>query len=163
MSPQQPAIAEAPARQAEDPATSFERWVQTHSSLQGAELDGDWGSLDANGRLTPGRSIRYRFDQLLTLQGEVELNDLSGYVEAASRKSLGGPGGAQLADLWEKYIALLKREYRHELNATQPGGWAAALQERKLARREAFGPEWAEQFFGDEEREFEALIRQTAR
>lgn len=137
--------------------------MQERSSLQGAELDGDWGSLDASGRLSPDRSIRYRFDQLLTLQGEVELDELSGYVAAASRQSLGEPGGAQLVELWEKYIALLQREYRHEVNVTQTGGWATALQERKLARREALGAEWAEQFFGNEEREFETLIRQTVR
>jgi len=155
-------IAAAPARRAEDFVTSFEQWVQIRSSLQGAEMDGDWGMLDRQGNLTPGRSIRHRFDQLLTLQGEVELNEISAYVEAASLATLGDKGGRQSSDLWNRYLALLARSYKNSVSLTDANGWEAALHERRLARREALGPEWAEAFFGDDEREFEALIQQVA-
>jgi hypothetical protein len=155
------ANASMPTRKAEDPVTSFERWVQVRSSLRGAEMDGDWGKLDAQGRLMPSRSVRYRFDQLLTLQGEVELRDLGWYVSAASHASIGENGGAQVEQLWKKYLELLSRDFRSQVNLNQPAGWAAALQERRVARREVLGPEWAEQFFGEEERAFESLIRQS--
>lgn len=141
----------------------FERWMFTRSSLQGAELDGHWGQLDNSGKLVPGNSLRRRFDQLLLLQQEVELQEVSTYVEAASTLAIGSRGAEQVSSLWRKYLALLSREYETRFDLSQPVGWEPALRERRSARRELLGSEWAEAFFGTDERSLEALIQTAAK
>lgn len=151
--------ADAPAS---DPRATFERWISVGSSLRGAELDGDWGLLDPQGRLVPSRAVRQRFDQLLTLQGETSLDQLLVFVEHSAQQALGAAGAAQLIDLWHRYLGLLGRRYSTRVDPSDPSTWPLALAEHRAARRAVLGPEWGLAFYAQEESELEALIQGAA-
>lgn len=138
----------------------FEAWLKTTSSLRGIDLDGDWGHLDGAGKLIPSRSIRLRFDQLLTLQGEASLEAISSYVDASSRRALGDDGGHQLLDVWNRYLTLLRKSNATGLDLTDARNWSIVLSERHEARRAALGVNWATAFFEQDEAEFDAWNRQ---
>ncbi|HSV72002.1 MAG TPA: hypothetical protein VLI72_18000 [Methylibium sp.] len=152
--------ASEPAALAADPRVAFERWIHERSSLRGSELDGAWGSLDAQGRLEPSLAVRQRFDQLLTLQGETSIEQITAFVEQGASEALGLAGTAQLMDLWRRYLGLIGERVSVPIDLADAQTWPLALADRRAARRAALGPAWAEAFYGAEEREFEALMQQ---
>ena len=144
----------------DDQYVAFERWMHTVSSLRGSELDGDWGRLDSKRRLIPSRSVRLRFDQLLTLQGETSLEKISAYVEWSARRTH-GDAAQQLIALWRHYLALIHVTNSTGLDLSDPHNWSIALAERHEARRLALGSAWATAFFEQDEAEFAAWSRQA--
>lgn len=150
-----------PHHHTSDRVEEFERWFRSRSSLRNAEMDGSWSALDPSGKLIPNRALRYRFDQLLLLQGETDLNEIAEYIDSASRLSFGQQGADQVSLVWRKYLALLARNYENHIQLNQPASWHRALEERKAARRDLLGPEWAEHFFGEEERQLEQLVQKV--
>ena len=142
-------------------------WLATHSSLQGAALDGDWG-LDARGVLRPGLGVRRRFDQLLTLQGEASLPELRALVGDGAREAARAAGLAdaaaagravELQALWDRYVALLAHPWQRHPRIDDAASLAAALAERQPVRRAQLGAAWAEAFYGEEELALLTLLR----
>ncbi len=148
---------------------TLQRWLAEGSSLRGAELDGDWG-LDAPGRVEPRRALRRRFDQLLTLQGEASLDELTrlvrgGVQAAAVRQGLDAATAQTRTDevlaVWQRYLALQGQAYQHTVRPSDPSTWAAALAERQQARRAHLGPAWAAAFYAEEEAALTAALREA--
>ena len=119
-------------------------------SLRGTELDGEWG-VDAQGQLNPGRALRRRFDQLLTTQGEVSLDELTGWLRSRLHSELGSEAAQAVLQVWEKYLLLEGQAYRYEVRLDDPNSIRWALQERQHKRRAVLGVGWADAFFADEE------------
>lgn len=119
-------------------------------SLRGTELDGEWG-VDAQGQLNPGRALRRRFDQLLTTQGEVSLDELTGWLRARLYSELGAEAAQAVLQMWQKYLLLEGQAYRYEVRLDDPSSIRWALQERQQKRRAVLGVAWADAFFADEE------------
>lgn len=147
--------ASAPA----DPA-AFQTWLQQSSSLRGAELDGDWG-LDGRGQLHPQLWLRHRFDQLLTLLGEVSLEELGRYIESAVTERAGTAAAQQVMEVWRHYVQLQNQSFRQSVNPRDWRTWQAALDEQHQARQALLGAAWANAFYREEEEMLTAQIRQA--
>jgi lipase chaperone LimK len=161
-----------PAERARDAGTvrdpaSLQAWLETHSSLQGATLDGDWG-LDAQGALRPGLGVRRRFDQLLTLQGEASLAELRALVGEGVRAAARAAGlsddaaqgrAGEVQALWDRYVALLAHPWQRHPRVDDAASLAAALAERQPVRRAQLGAAWADAFYGEEEAALLTLLR----
>lgn len=128
-------------------------------SLREASLDGDWG-VDAQGRLQPSLALRRRFDQLLTTLGEVNLDELTGWLLDRTLRDVGPQASAEIMAVWERYIALHEQRYTAVVRLDDPHTWAQALAERQRVRREILGPVWAEAFYRDEEEAMQRRIEQ---
>lgn len=158
------AAATASAQDALPPEVVHEalrRWIREHSSLRGAQADGDWGTLDDQGRLQPSASVRRRFDQLLTLHGELTLDQLSLFVAQNASEALGPAGGAQVVEVWRRYLGLQGRPLATRVSLADPATWRQAQAERVAARRATLGPEWSAAFYAQDDAEFDALLRQA--
>lgn len=140
---------------------ALRRWIREHSSLRGAQADGDWGMLDAQGRLQPSASVRRRFDQLLTLQGELTLDQISLFVAQNASEALGLAGGTQVVEVWRRYLDLQGRPLATRVSLADPATWRQAQAERVAARRAALGPEWATAFYAQDDVEFDVLLSQA--
>lgn len=140
---------------------ALRRWIREHSSLRGAQPDGDWGTLDDQGRLQPNASVRRRFDQLLTLQGELTLDQLSLFVAQNASEALGPAGGVQVMEVWRRYLGLQGRPLATRVSLVDPATWRQAQAELVAARRTALGPEWATAFYAQDDAEFEVLLSQA--
>lgn len=141
-------------------AQRFRQWLQESSSLRGAVLDGSW-CVDGQGRLQPCLPLRLRFDQLLTLLGEVNLADIAAHIESEVTLAHGPAAAQAVAERFRAYVALQDRTYPNELVAADPAMLAAALAQRHDARQAALGKAWADAFFADEEAALRALIDQS--
>jgi lipase chaperone LimK len=126
-------------------------------SLREATLDGDWG-VDAQGRLQPSLALRRRFDQLLTTLGEVNLDELTGWLLDRTLRDVGPSASAEIMAVWERYIVLQERRYTTAARLDDPHTWTQALAERQQARREILVLAWAEAFYREEE---DAMRRQA--
>jgi lipase chaperone LimK len=120
--------------------------------MRGAALDGDWSRLDAQGRLVPALSLKRRFDHLLTLQGELSLEQLQAWIEQAVVAEHGAAQAQEVLVQWQRYLALLRHPFQSRVDPTQPQSWAVALAEREGVRQRVLGLPWAEAFYGDEHR-----------
>ncbi|WP_140626750.1 lipase chaperone [Methylibium rhizosphaerae] len=152
-----------PARPATAAASSpeaFMQWLGEHSSLRGAALDGAWGELDAGGRLKPAIALRRRFDQLLTLQGETTLEQITAFAEHDARAALGADGARQVMEVWRRYLELLRYTFRSRVDLRDRHSWAAALAERQPVRRNLLGAEWAAAFYAEEEAQLLATLQE---
>ena len=127
------------------------------TSLAGTSADGDW-SVGADGRLTPSHALRRRFDYYLTLVGEVPLDSLRALVLQQASAELREPALGAVLALWDRYVALQQTSWKHAVDLRRRDTWADALAERSQGRRAALGAEWAQAFYGDEERELAAMI-----
>jgi len=151
------AVAPAPVRA--EPA-AFQAWLQQSSSLRGAELDGDWG-LDSRGQLHPQLSLRLRFDQLLTLLGEVSLEDLGRYIDFAVTERAGAHAARQVLEVWQRYVQLHSQSFKQPVNPRDWRTWQAALDEQHQARQALLGAAWANAFYREEEEALTVQIRQA--
>lgn len=127
------------------------------TSLAGTSADGDW-SIGADGRPSPSHALRRRFDYYLTLVGEVPLDSLRALVLQQASTDLREPALGAVMALWDRYVALQQTPWKHAVDLRRRDTWADALAERSQGRRAALGTEWAQAFYGDEERELAAMI-----
>ncbi|WP_284620572.1 lipase secretion chaperone [Aquabacterium humicola] len=128
-------------------------------SLRGAEPDGELLAT-ASGALKVSASVRRRFDHLLSTVGELSLPEITALIRRQAEAELPATAVQQLLDLWERYVKLQAYRFRSAVQLDDMATVMPALEERSRVRRELLGPEWAEAFFGDEER---ALREQVAR
>lgn len=127
------------------------------TSLAGTQPDGDW-SVGANGQLLPSHALRRRFDYYLTLVGEVPLDSLRALVLQQASAELREPALGAVMALWDRYVALQQTPWKHAVDLRRRDTWAQALAERSQGRRAALGDDWAQAFYGEEERELAATI-----
>lgn len=127
------------------------------TSLAGTSADGDW-SVGTDGRLTPSHALRRRFDYYLTLVGEVPLDSLRALVLQQASAELREPALGAVMAMWDRYVALQRTTWKHAVDLRRRDTWADALAERSQGRRAALGAEWAQAFYGEEERELAAMI-----
>lgn len=132
----------------------------TDGSLRGAALDGDWGRWDGQ-RLAPSADLRRRFDQLLTTLGESTVEELRQLVGWLADKDLGPSGALAVLEVWDRYLRLQQHSYREAMDLQQPQRWPLVLQERQRVRRDGLGADWAEAFYGAEERAFGQRLQGT--
>lgn len=154
---QRPAPRAAPAPSAPPAAGSAP--APRAASLRGTDWDGDW-ALDARSRLPrPSLQLRQRFDHLLTQLGEVPLPAIREQLRARLQADgLPEAARAALLERFDAYLALNQYPYRVRADAREPSTWAAALAERQQVRRQLLGADWAEAFYGDEERALQATL-----
>ena len=152
------AALEAVVREAQRTPQQWQDWLEQSSSLRGAHLDGSWGVRDENG-LVPDVALRRRFDQLLTLQGELSLTQLRDLLLGLAQRDL-GPDADAVMSLWDRYVALVQQPLSAAVDLSQPAQWLLLLQEQQALRHQALGPEWAAAFFAEEE---QALREQAQR
>lgn len=151
-SPGQPA--EAPLPPDAPPkaqATAPAGWLDDlPESLRGADPDGGF-TLDANGRLVPGRDAFARFEWFLSATGEEPPEALRARIVRHLRESL-PPGAAADAEAFLDQVLA----YRDAMRGLTEGGAVPADLERRLqwireTRRAHFGAALAETLFGEEE------------
>jgi lipase chaperone LimK len=142
-----------------DPAASAED--RTHDrlfvqgSLAGTETAGDWCVGD--GRLQACAALRERFDHYLLGLGEVEPAALRALVRRDAVRAHGEVLATQIVDLWDRYWTLRQQAPGVPFDASDRSTWPALLAEQRGVRRRLLGDDWARAFYGDEERDFEAL------
>lgn len=136
-------------------------WQQ--GSLRGTEADGDWGRW-TGAALQPDRSLRRRFDYLLTGLGEVDPAQLRAWI-AAQVDAAHGPGGtAQVLAIWDRYLALLQTAPSGRVDVSDDASLRRAMAEDVARRSAALGPAWAHAFFADDAADAEAFVeRRSAR
>ncbi len=142
--------ANVPARQANRSPEDLMLAIFTDGSLRGSELDGGWGLWDGK-RLLPDAALRRRFDQLLTTVGETTADELRQLVAWLAERDLGPQGALAVLDVWDRYLALQRHDFRETMDLTQPDRWGRVLQERQAVRRELLGAGWADAFYAAEE------------
>jgi lipase chaperone LimK len=132
-------------------------------SLRGTNVDGAL-PVDASGHLIVSPSVRQFFDYFFVGSGEVPLSRIRATIVAEIEARLDEPARQEALDLLDRYI-----EYRESSRALiEEGGAASELAPRfeqiRQLRREAFGEEYADALFADEEaRDYVALAeRQIA-
>lgn len=120
--------------------------------MRGAQLDGHWGRLDAQGQLVPEPALRRRFDHLLTLQGEARIEQMQAFVTGDVHAQHGPAQAQQVLALWSRYLELLRYRFATPVAVSDRQSWLAALAERQPVRQRILGLGWAEAFYADEER-----------
>lgn len=149
----------ADAARAADAARDHVQTVLERGSLRESELDGDWGRW-VDGQLQPSRTLRQRFDYLLTSLGEAEPAQLRHWIEQEVTAQKSAAAARQVLAVWDRYIALQQHRFRHAPNLADPSSWAAALAERSQVRQQLLGRDWAQAFYADEEAAFAQHIAQ---
>lgn len=144
---------------AADAARAHVQTVLDRGSLRESELDGDWGRW-VDGQLQPSRSLRQRFDYLLTSLGEADPAQLRHWIEQDVTAHKSAAAARQVLAVWDRYIALQQHRFRHAPNVSDPTTWAAALAERSQVRQQLLGRDWAQAFYADEEATFAQHIEQ---
>jgi lipase chaperone LimK len=150
-----PAVAPVPAGRS--PA-QFVRWLEEHSSLRGADLDGSW-DVDGQGNFKPTIALRRRFDQLLTLSGETPIEQITAFIEHDVRELVGADAAAAVLDAWRRYLELQRYAWRTGVQLNDRSSLAAALAERQQVRRRILGVELAQAFYAEDEAQLQALIQ----
>ncbi len=135
--------------------------VWENGSLRGSDLDGDWGTWVDN-QLQPSASLRRRFDYLLTALGEVQPTDLRHWIEQEVSAQMSAGAARQVLAVWDRYLQLQQQGFRQQANPNDASTWQPALAERTTARRQILGADWAQAFYGDEERAFVAFTEELA-
>lgn len=143
----------ADAARAADEARVRVLKVWESGSLRGSDLDGDWGTW-VDGQLQPSASLRRRFDYLLTALGEVQPSDLRHWIEQELSAQMSAGAARQVLAVWDRYITLQQHGFNQQANPNDAATWQPALAERSATRRQVLGADWAEAFYGDEERAF---------
>lgn len=146
------------AREA-DAARAHVQTVLERGSLRESELDGDWGRW-VDGQLQPSRTLRQRFDYLLTSLGEADPAQLRHWIDQEVTAQKGAAAARQVLAVWDHYIALQQHRFRHAPDLADPSTWAAALAERTQVRQQLLGRDWAQAFYADEEAAFAQHIEQ---
>ncbi len=149
----------ADAARAADEARVRVLKVWESGSLRDSDLDGDWGTW-VDGQLQPSASLRRRFDYLLTALGEVQPADLRHWIEQELSAQMNAGAARQVLAVWDRYLTLQQHRFSQQANPNDAATWQPALGERTAARRQILGADWAEAFYGDEERAFVAFTEQ---
>lgn len=131
-------------------------------SLRGTDVDGDWGSW-AGSTLQPGRSLRRRFDYLLSGQGEVQPAQLRAWIASEVSAQHGAGGADQVLAVWDAYLRLLQSDAGARLDPSNEDAFRRTMAAQTTKRNAELGPAWAHAFFADDDREaFALLARRTA-
>lgn len=128
-----------------------------NTSLAGTQPDGDWG-VNAQGRLLASRALRQRFDYYLSLIGEMPLASIEATFRAAAEKDLKEPALGQVLALWQRYVQLQQRDWKHAVNLQKPDSWSAAMSERQIVRRQMLGADVAYAFYAEEEAQLQQML-----
>jgi len=127
-------------------------------ALSGTEPAGDWCVHEA--QLRPCLDLRRRFESYILAVGEGEPAEIRKLVVDEARKAHGDKLAAQIAALWDQYWVLRTHEWRHKLDPADLRTWGAAFEEQREVRERLLGPEWAEAFYAEEDRRFNAYREQ---
>lgn len=152
----------ADAARAGDAARAKVQNVLQRGSLRESELDGSWGDW-ANGVLQPSRSLRQRFDYLLTALGEAGPAELRHWIDDEVTTQMNAGAARQVLAVWDRYVTLQQQRFKNQPDVADPSTWAAALAERSLVRQQVLGRDWAQAFYGDEEAAFTQHIEQRTK
>ena len=132
-----------------------------HGSLRGTALDGDWGAW-AGAALQPSRSLRQRFDYLLTGLGEVQPAQLRAWIAAEVSAQHGDAGAAQVLAVWDAYLRLLQTKADDRPDLSNDDDFKRAMANETTRRNTLLGPAWAHAFFADDDRESLAFLARRA-
>lgn len=149
----------ADTARAADAARAQVQRVLDRGSLRETQLDGDWGRW-VDGQLQPSRSLRQRFDYLLTALGEADPAQLRHWIEQEVTAQMNAGAARQVLAVWDRYIALQQHRFERQPKLTDPESWAPALNERTQVRQRVLGLDWAQAFYAEEEAAFTQYIQQ---
>lgn len=128
-------------------------------SLEGSALDGDWSLDPVQGLPRPNKRLRERLDHLLSQQGERRVDEMRlQWIALLDADGLPPAARAALRERFDAYLAVLQHPYQVHADPRAPHTWRAALAERQRVRRARLGWDWADAFFGDEERALLAAL-----
>jgi lipase chaperone LimK len=127
-------------------------------SLAGTQPAGNW--CVAGSRLSPCPGLRLRFDYYLLGLGEVGIHELRALVEDDATQACGHDIAVSIMALWDAYWQLSNFTGQHTLDQADRSTWMPAWEEQRQARRRLLGPQWAQAFFEEDERQFAAMYAQ---
>jgi lipase chaperone LimK len=137
--------------------------LQAVRSLAGTEVPGEV-VIDAGGSLTVTRSLRQMFDYFLTIQGEVEQEQIAGMLERhLQQDQIPGAVIAQVLELFRRYQLYLVAVGQIPTLAYARDNLEAArqaIESRSMLRRSMLGMVAADAFFGEEERQDQHALAQ---
>ena len=117
--------------------------------LSGVAPDGEWVCAPSGG-LRPDRRVRLRMDWYGNQLGPMSADELAEVLAAEAAEACGIAAGGQARQVWRSY-----QDATLAASGTVPAD-RVALQKladaAAAARRRSMGAEWAEAFFGDDER-----------
>lgn len=129
-------------------------------SFAGSEPAGDW-CVTAR-QLRPCAALRDRFEYYVQGLGEVSLAELRSLVREDALQVHGPQLALELMALWDRYWQLREQVWRHQFVQSDRSTWRPVFEEQHAVRRRVMGADWAEAFFSDEERYFQAYYLQAA-
>ena len=127
-------------------------------SLAGTEAGGDWCVADA--QLKPCLGLRQRFEYYILGVGEVTLADLRVLVLDEATQANGPELAARIVALWDRYLQLRNHSYRSVFSQNDRSTWMPFFEEQRSVRRQILGADWAEAFFAQDEKHFQAYYAQ---
>lgn len=131
-------------------------------ALKGIKVVGTWCVTPPDG-LKPCEQLRDRFEYYLAAAGAVNPQELRSLVEDDAKRANGVAVGDQLVVVYDRYLAVRDYAFQKPLDLNNLDLWSAALDERHQVRWQGMGAEWAQAFFGQEERTAQtALARARA-
>ncbi|MBN8505348.1 MAG: hypothetical protein J0L58_12815 [Burkholderiales bacterium] len=110
--------------------------------------------LNPQGELLAHRLLRQRFDRLLASAGDSEaaLAVARDTLALEAQTELGPMPAAEVLRIWDAYLNLQRRRWQVPVDLQRISTWDEALAERQRVRRELLGEEWAQAFYGEDER-----------
>jgi len=129
----------------------------TQGALKGIKVGGNWCTTPPEG-LKPCEQLRDRFEYYLVATGAVTPQELRGLVEDDAKRAQGVAVGDQIVVVYDRYLAVRDYAFQTPLDLNKLDVWSAALDERHQVRWQGMGAEWAQAFFGQEERTAQAAL-----
>jgi lipase chaperone LimK len=117
------------------------------------------------GALKPCLALRKRFEVYIEGAGGASAADLRKLVADDAFNIHGEPLAGEIMAIWDKYWALRNHVWRIKMEPGELRTWMPAFEEQRQTRQRLLGPEWAEAFFAEEDRQFKAYFEklQTGR
>ena len=144
-----------PARSAEEVrALLFKK-----GTLQGTEAAGEW-CVTASHQLQPCQGLRSRFEYYLLGLGQVSIDDIRLLIKDDARHLHGDKLADEIMALFDKYWKIRTYEWTNHFTQSDRGSWMPVFEEQKSVRRQILGRPWAEAFFGEDEKHFQASFAQ---
>lgn len=116
--------------------------------------------LSPQGELQAHALLRQRFDRLLASAGnsEAALAVARDTLALEAQTELGAAATAEVLRLWDAYLNLQRHQWQVAVDLQRISTWDDALAERQRVRRDLLGEDWAQAFYGEDERRLRAWM-----
>jgi lipase chaperone LimK len=111
--------------------------------------------------LQPCPGLRDRFEYYLLAQAEVSAGDMRTLVEDDARRASGAAIAAQILVVFDRYLGVRQYPFQKALGTNDLDARQQALDERHQVRIQGLGAEWAQAFYGGQERSDQADLNRA--